>query len=158
MERRSPVENAVFLIEQRVLGDRRSSNIGTRGDVASEYSTGWLCFASDGEKRRLVPGAGELDERERRSGRRVVPDREARHEVRPGVGSGGRARGGPCRGRMSSARAVPPTDRGAPKTGLDDAPRRKKGLTKVSPFSMEARGFEPRSETRSTTASTCVFH
>ena len=54
MERRSPVENAVHLIEQRVLGDRRSSR-GTRGEVASEYSTGWLCFASDGEKRRLVP-------------------------------------------------------------------------------------------------------
>ena len=54
MERRSPVENAVHLIEQRVLGDRRSVR-GTRGEVASEYSTGWLCFASDGEKRRLVP-------------------------------------------------------------------------------------------------------
>jgi hypothetical protein len=54
MERRSPVENAVHLIEQRVLGDRRSSR-GTRGEVASEYSTGWLCFACDGEKRRLVP-------------------------------------------------------------------------------------------------------
>ncbi len=54
MERRSPVENAVHLIEQRVLGDRRSS-IGTRGAVASEYSTGWLCFASGGEKRRLAP-------------------------------------------------------------------------------------------------------
>jgi hypothetical protein len=54
MERRSPVENAVHLIEQRVLGDRRSS-IGTRGAIASEFSTGWLCFASGGEKRRLVP-------------------------------------------------------------------------------------------------------
>lgn len=54
MERRSPVENAVYLIEQRVLGDRRSS-IGTRGAVATEYSAGWLCFASSGEKRRLVP-------------------------------------------------------------------------------------------------------
>ena len=54
MERRTRVENAVYLIEQRVLGDRRS-NPGTRGEVASEYSTGWLCFASDGEKRRLVP-------------------------------------------------------------------------------------------------------
>ena len=54
MERRSPVENAVFLIEQRVLGDRRA-NIGTRGAVASEFSTGWLCFASAGEKRRLAP-------------------------------------------------------------------------------------------------------
>ena len=54
MERRSPVENAVHLIEQRVLGDRRAS-IGTRGEVASEYSAGWLCFASEGEKRRLAP-------------------------------------------------------------------------------------------------------
>jgi hypothetical protein len=54
MERRSPVENAVFLIEQRVLGDRRAHE-GTRGTVASEYSSGWLCFASNGEKRRLVP-------------------------------------------------------------------------------------------------------
>jgi hypothetical protein len=54
MERRTPVENAVNLIEQRVLGDRRTS-VGTRGAVASEYSAGWLCFASDGEKRRLAP-------------------------------------------------------------------------------------------------------
>jgi len=54
MERRSPVENAVHLIEQRVLGDRRSGH-GTRGEVASEYGAGWLCFASEGEKRRLVP-------------------------------------------------------------------------------------------------------
>ena len=54
MERRTRVENAVYLIEQRVLGDRRS-NVGTRGAVATEFSTGWLCFASEGEKRRLVP-------------------------------------------------------------------------------------------------------
>jgi hypothetical protein len=54
MERRSPIENAVHLIEQRVLGDRRSK-FGARGAVASEYSTGWLCFASEGEKRRLAP-------------------------------------------------------------------------------------------------------
>jgi hypothetical protein len=37
-----------------VLGDRRS-HFGSRGQVASEYSAGWLCFASNGEKRRLVP-------------------------------------------------------------------------------------------------------
>jgi hypothetical protein len=54
MERRSPVENAVFLIEQRVMGDRRVT-VGRRGAVASQYSSGWLCFASAGEKRRLVP-------------------------------------------------------------------------------------------------------
>jgi hypothetical protein len=54
MERRSPVENAVFLIEQRVMGDRRAQ-AGTRGHVATEFSSGWLCFASNGEKRRLAP-------------------------------------------------------------------------------------------------------
>jgi hypothetical protein len=54
MERRTPIENAVNLIEQRVLGDRRS-NPGSRGSVSTEYSSGWLCFASDGEKRRLAP-------------------------------------------------------------------------------------------------------
>ena len=54
MERRSPVENAVFLIEQRVMGDRRAQH-GMRGSVATEFSSGWLCFASNGEKRRLAP-------------------------------------------------------------------------------------------------------
>src|SRR6476469_407709 len=54
MERRSPVENAVFLLEQRVLGERRTTP-GARSAVASEYSSGWLCFASEGEKRRLAP-------------------------------------------------------------------------------------------------------
>ena len=54
MERRTPVENAVYLIEQRVLGDRRSVT-RSRGAVATEFSAGWLCFASDGEKRRLAP-------------------------------------------------------------------------------------------------------
>lgn len=54
MERRTPVENAVNLIEQRVLGDRRT-NSGTRGPVASEFSSGWLCFAGNGEKKRLAP-------------------------------------------------------------------------------------------------------
>ncbi len=54
MERRTPVENAVYLIEQRVLGDRREIT-RSRGTVATEFSAGWLCFASDGEKRRLAP-------------------------------------------------------------------------------------------------------
>ena len=54
MERRTPVENAIFLIEQRVLGDRRA-HPGTRSAVSTEYSSGWLCFASNGEKRRLAP-------------------------------------------------------------------------------------------------------
>ncbi|HEY1953258.1 MAG TPA: hypothetical protein VGG76_10655 [Gemmatimonadaceae bacterium] len=54
MERRTPTENAINLIEQRVLGDRRVG-VGSRGAVATEYSAGWLCFASGGEKRRLAP-------------------------------------------------------------------------------------------------------
>ncbi len=54
MERRSPVENAVHLIEERVLGDRRSGS-PTRGAVATEFSAGWLCFAGNEEKRRLAP-------------------------------------------------------------------------------------------------------
>jgi len=54
MERRTPVENAVYLIEQRVLGDRRSVT-RSRGAVATEFSAGWLCFTSEGEKRRLAP-------------------------------------------------------------------------------------------------------
>jgi hypothetical protein len=54
MERRSPVENAVFLIERRVMGDRREQS-GMRGSVSTEFSSGWLCFASNGEKRRLAP-------------------------------------------------------------------------------------------------------
>src|SRR3954463_14361462 len=54
MERRSPVENAVFLIEQRVLGERRNTP-GARSAVASGYSSGWLGFVSAGEKRRLAP-------------------------------------------------------------------------------------------------------
>ena len=53
MERRSPIENAVHLIEERVLGDRRAS-LGTRGAVATEFSSGWLFFAGNGEKRRLA--------------------------------------------------------------------------------------------------------
>ena len=54
IERRSRVENAVYLIEQRLLGDRRKTP-GARVAIASEYSNGWLCFTRDGERRRLAP-------------------------------------------------------------------------------------------------------
>lgn len=54
MERRSRVENAVALIELRVVGDRRAYS-GTRGPVSAEFSSGWLCFSSHEEKRRLAP-------------------------------------------------------------------------------------------------------
>jgi hypothetical protein len=52
--RRSRVENAVYLIEQRLMGDRRKTP-GARVAIASEYSNGWLCFTRDGERRRLAP-------------------------------------------------------------------------------------------------------
>lgn len=54
IERRTKVENAVYLIEQRILGERRKV-VGARVSVASEYSNGWLCFTKDGERRRLAP-------------------------------------------------------------------------------------------------------
>lgn len=54
IERRTHVENAVYLIEQRLLGERRKV-VGARVSIASEYSNGWLCFTRDGERRRLAP-------------------------------------------------------------------------------------------------------
>jgi hypothetical protein len=105
MERRSPVENAVFLIEQRVMGDRRAQP-GTRGAVATEFSSGWLCFASNGEKRRLAPvpvnwmsaNDGQVAEW-CRIARRVVkcgpmwdPADEIDSDARPGPAAGKRGR------------------------------------------------------------------
>ena len=125
MERRSHVENAVNLIEQRVLGDRRSSR-GTRGEIASEYSTGWLCFASDGEKRRLVPvpvnwmsaNDGQVSEW-CRIAKRVVkcgPEWDPADEREAPLP---RSNEFPLR---AAADRHP-----APKTGLDDAPNVKNG-------------------------------
>ncbi len=54
IERRTQVENAVYLIEQRLVGERRKV-VGTRVAIASEYNNGWLCFTRDGERRRLAP-------------------------------------------------------------------------------------------------------
>ena len=47
------MENAVALIELRVLGDRRAHS-GARGPVSAEFSSGWLSFSSHEEKRRLA--------------------------------------------------------------------------------------------------------
>ena len=54
LERRSRVENAAYLMEQRHSGERRKTP-GARVAIASEYSNGWLCFTRDGERRRLAP-------------------------------------------------------------------------------------------------------
>ena len=63
-------------------------------------------------------GPPQLDERQRRSGRRMVSDREACHEVRPDVGPG---------------RRDPPRQTGE-RFGSGKARELRKGLTFVSPF------------------------
>jgi hypothetical protein len=42
-------------IERRRTPDRRQAPFRRSVAVASEYSEGWLCFESEGEKRRLAP-------------------------------------------------------------------------------------------------------
>lgn len=41
--------------ERRRTTERRKSPFHRTMEVASEYSSGWLCFEGDGEKRRLAP-------------------------------------------------------------------------------------------------------
>jgi hypothetical protein len=41
--------------DRRQSRDRRKSPFRRTVDVASEFSNGWLCFESEGEKRRLAP-------------------------------------------------------------------------------------------------------
>lgn len=41
--------------ERRYAPDRRKSPFRRSVAVASEFSQGWLCFESEGEKRRLAP-------------------------------------------------------------------------------------------------------
>lgn len=41
--------------DRRKTPERRKSPFRRNVTVASEYSNGWLCFESEGEKRRLAP-------------------------------------------------------------------------------------------------------
>ena len=41
--------------DRRHTPDRRRGPFRRSVSVASEYSSGWLCFESEGEKRRLAP-------------------------------------------------------------------------------------------------------
>jgi hypothetical protein len=41
--------------DRRRTPERRKSPFRRNVEVASEYSKGWLCFESEGEKRRLAP-------------------------------------------------------------------------------------------------------
>lgn len=43
------------LADRRQTPDRRKSPFRRHVVVASEFSNGWLCFESEGEKRRLAP-------------------------------------------------------------------------------------------------------
>ena len=55
--------------DRRRSNDRRKNTFRRNVVVASEFSNGWLCFESDGEKRRLAPVPEDWD--------RAGPDRLA---------------------------------------------------------------------------------
>ena len=42
-------------LDRRKTPERRRSPFQRSASVASEFSQGWLCFESEGEKRRLAP-------------------------------------------------------------------------------------------------------
>ena len=42
-------------VDRRRTPERRRNPFHRTIEVASEYSNGWLCFESEGEKRRLAP-------------------------------------------------------------------------------------------------------
>lgn len=48
--------------DRRRTPDRRKNPFRRTIEVASEYSGGWLCFESEGEKRRLAPVPPGWDE------------------------------------------------------------------------------------------------
>lgn len=41
--------------DRRITPERRRSPFRQSVAISSEYNNGWLCFESEGEKRRLVP-------------------------------------------------------------------------------------------------------
>ena len=49
-------------LERRKTPERRRSPFHRSVSVASEFSQGWLCFESEGEKRRLAPVPAGWDE------------------------------------------------------------------------------------------------
>jgi len=49
-------------LDRRKTPERRRSPFQRSVAVASEFSQGWLCFESDGEKRRLAPVPSGWDE------------------------------------------------------------------------------------------------
>ena len=58
VERRAgsgPAEGSAGFSDRRRTPDRRRNPFHRTIEVASEFSGGWLCFESEGEKRRLAP-------------------------------------------------------------------------------------------------------
>ena len=49
-------------VERRQTPERRRGPFRRSVSVASEYSNGWLCFETEGEKRRLAPVPEGWDE------------------------------------------------------------------------------------------------
>src|SRR6185312_8332845 len=48
-------EDTTGFADRRLTPDRRKNPFRRSVEVATEYSQGWLCFESEGEKRRLAP-------------------------------------------------------------------------------------------------------
>ena len=48
-------EGSAGVLERRHTPDRRKAPFRRTVAVATEFSQGWLCFESEGEKRRLAP-------------------------------------------------------------------------------------------------------
>jgi hypothetical protein len=51
-----------FADRRRHANDRRKNTFRRNVVVASEFTDGWLCFESEGEKRRLAPVPGDWDQ------------------------------------------------------------------------------------------------
>ena len=65
VDRRAPAGPASVpegFADRRRTPDRRRSPFRRQVVVASEFSNGWLCFESEGEKRRLAPVPDEWDQ------------------------------------------------------------------------------------------------
>jgi hypothetical protein len=54
--------DSAYESDRRRTPERRRGTFRRAVTVASEYSDGWLCFESEGEKRRLAPVPGGWEE------------------------------------------------------------------------------------------------
>jgi hypothetical protein len=55
VDRRAAAGGSFGAMDRRKTPERRRSPFRRSVTVANEYNNGWLCFESEGEKRRLVP-------------------------------------------------------------------------------------------------------